>query len=108
MTQEEKDYRDGVFTDTVADERVRARVYAHISFMADDTEPAVAPADIQAARSYLRRCMDNMTMSELSQKPIDDLAALWARGALGAARYRVRERRGTPPGRGRARENSRE
>lgn len=106
MTQDEKDYREGIFTDAVADEKVRERVYVHISFMADEAEPPVAPADVQAARSYLRRCMDNMSMSELSQKTLDDLAALWARGALGAARYRVRDRRGSPPPRrGRAPDN---
>ncbi len=96
MVPEEREYRDSRFEEVVADPTMRGSIYRHLSFLAEPDEPAVAPADVQAARHYLRRCMDNMSMNELAEKSRDDLAALWARGALGAARYRARER---PPAR---------
>jgi hypothetical protein len=36
--------------------------------------------------------MKRMSITELSEKTDDELVALWARGTLGAARYRVRGR----------------
>lgn len=90
MRPEEHEYREGRFEEIVASDRARARVLAHVSFIADPSD-AVAPADVEAARLYLRRCMERMSYGELLQKSECELAALWARGALGASRYRQRD-----------------
>jgi len=95
--REEREERDAVYEGIVSDPAVRALVYKHIRLLTGPGEPAVAPADIQAARHYLRACMANMSLAELTAKQDDDFAGLWARGALGSARYRVRHR--PPPGR---------
>ncbi|HKY36579.1 MAG TPA: hypothetical protein VJN18_11605 [Polyangiaceae bacterium] len=49
----------------------------------------VSSADIEAARPYLRRCVLNMTVYEVESITAEAAGALWARGAVGAARYRV-------------------
>ena len=89
MTPDERATRDALFDEVVGDPKMRESIVRHLSFLADPDEPGVAPADVQAARHYLRRCMDNMSINELSAKSDDDFAALWARGSLGAARYRA-------------------
>jgi hypothetical protein len=102
VTEEEREYRQARFEEIVADPWVRSRVLDHLSFLSDDDEPGVAPADIEAARSYLKQCMSNMSLNELSQKDRNDLAALWARGSLGAARYRAQGRLAARPRRARS------
>jgi hypothetical protein len=92
MSPDEREEREAVFDSTVSDPEVRRGVYRHVSFITGPGEPAVAPADVAAARHYLKRCMSNMTLTELATKTSDEFAALWALGALGAARYRVRHR----------------
>jgi hypothetical protein len=93
-TQDDREWRESLFAGIVSDRKVRSRVHAHISMMYEAGDPVVTPADLMAARHYLRKCMTNMTSVELEIKTEDDLAALWARGAVGAAKYRGRDRPG--------------
>ena len=95
MKPEEQEFRESCFDEAVGSDYVRARVLVHVSFMAGPDD-AVAHADLEASRPYLRRCMDRMSYTELMQKSPDALASLWARGALGASRYR--QRGGRSPG----------
>jgi len=88
------------FDEVVGNPVMRARVHAHISQMAEPDDPGVAISDIVAARHYLRKCMERTSVNELAEKSDDELASLWARGAMGAARYRARHRL---PRRGRSR-----
>ena len=95
MTEEEREFRQARFIEIVSSPDLRSRVFAHVSFMTGPGEPAVTEADRQAARPYLQRCMERMSMDELTTKEDDELVALWARGTLGAARYRLRGRPGS-------------
>jgi hypothetical protein len=82
------EWYEGVYNETVANESVKSGTLAHAKAMRSEDDPDVLVSDVQASRAYLKQCMMNMSTSELSAKPFAELAALWARGALGAARYR--------------------
>jgi hypothetical protein len=90
-TPEEREAKLEYFYDAVANPNTRQRVSFHIRAM-HEGDPPVAPADVQAAQGYLKACILNMSLAELDLKTQDDLAALWARGSIGAAQYRMRRR----------------
>lgn len=48
----------------------------------------VHEADVVAGQRYLLACLKKMTPGELQMMTGDLAASLWARGSLGAARYR--------------------
>jgi len=91
-TAEDRAWKEARFEEIVGSDSVRARIRAHVSQMAEPGDPPVAVSDVVAARNYLRRCLDNMSVNELAGKSDDEIASLWARGAIGAARYRARHR----------------
>jgi hypothetical protein len=92
MKDDEREYRDARFVEIVAEPALKKRVDHHVSQMTGPGEPTVTEADRQAGRQYLRECMNRMSITELSEKTDDELVALWARGTMGAARYRIRGR----------------
>ena len=57
--------------------------------MREESDPKIYRSDLAAGTRYLRTCMDNMTLSEVQYRDDQVFVALWARGALGAARYRA-------------------
>lgn len=67
-------------------------------------DPRIHPADVTAARPYLRTCLMRMSEAERSSLTHHSAGALWARGALGAARYRVGQVDAQPTGRARRRD----
>lgn len=89
---EDRAWRESVFADVVADPTVRSQVTREIQAIHEEGDPIVTLADLMAARHYLKRCIENMSSVELASKSDGDLAALWARGSLGAARHRQRGR----------------
>jgi hypothetical protein len=93
QSDEDRDAKLEYFHHAVSNPEVKRRLSLHLSSMEGGDE--VAPSDVQAAGNYLRTCILNMDMPELEMKSLDELAALWARGALGAAQYR-RQRQSTP------------
>jgi hypothetical protein len=92
MKDDEREYRDARFVEIVAEPALKNRLKHHVDQMTGPGEPVVTEADRQAGRQYLCACMNRMSITELSEKADDELVALWARGSLGAARYRVRGR----------------
>jgi hypothetical protein len=86
---DDREWRSAFLGNVVNDPRLRLRVSYHISVICGPDDPEVTPADVQAARGYLKKCVERMPTGELANKDWDDLAALWARGALGAARFRA-------------------
>ena len=52
-------------------------------------DPQVQMADVTGARRYLRTCVHRMSVEEAQVLTGEHAADLWARGALGAARYRA-------------------
>ena len=82
------EWYEGIYEETVANESVKSSAMAHATAMRSEDDPEILVSDVQASRAYLRQCMLNMSTGELCTKSFAELAALWARGALGAARYR--------------------
>jgi hypothetical protein len=78
------------FASVLAEPGLRQRVHHHAALVQEPDAPQVTPSDVQASVPYLRACILNMTPDEASTLSVDDLAALWARGAAGAAKYRTR------------------
>jgi len=81
-----------VYDSVVSDEGIHALVWRHLEGSQESGGPKVLEMDVAAGRKYLRRCMLNMSQIELQALSSRDAAALWARGAQGAAIYRNRRR----------------
>jgi len=102
--REDGEWYDKYYEQIVANEEVRSSTRLCATRMRSFDDPEIQPSDVLASRAYLRKCMNNMSMAELASKSDPELAALWASGALGAARYRSagggkprRRRRGREP-----------
>jgi hypothetical protein len=54
---------------------------------ADDPEPQ--PGDVIASRNYLTKCLLGKSCTEIDAMTDLEIAALWANGVLGYARYRA-------------------
>jgi hypothetical protein len=85
---ENAEWYEACYEQVVADKAVQSQALVHAQRMRSIDDPEITISDVQASRAYLRACMLNMSPTELSDKKSDEFAALWARGALGAAKYR--------------------
>jgi hypothetical protein len=97
QSTEDREWLTSFFADVLSDPSLRRRVNHHALQLQEPDTPDVTPSDIQAAVPYLRVCVLNMTPNEAAAMTIDDLAALWARGAAGAAKYRTKPARWAAP-----------
>lgn len=88
-TDEDRNWKMDFYIATAGDPEVKALAWriAVAARMPDD--PVLSVADLAASRNYLRKCMQRVPSNELQTMTPEELAGLWARGALGAARYRV-------------------
>jgi hypothetical protein len=100
QTPEDREWLATFFAEALAEPSLRQRVGHHATQLREPDTPNVTPSDVQAAVPYLRACVFNMTPDEAAALTIDDLAALWARGAVGAAKYRARASTAAAPHRG--------
>jgi hypothetical protein len=89
--REDDSWYQTIYERLVCDSTTQRRALEYAIGMRRDADPELSLSDVHAARAYLRACMFNMTPTELHAKKPDELAALWGRGALGAARYRSRD-----------------
>lgn len=87
---EEQQWKQQMYEACVADPRIQALTMEIAESITRDGGPKITFADTAAARRYLRKCVLNMSASEISQLRIADVAGLWARGAAGAAQWRLR------------------
>lgn len=87
--QEREDYEWKVtfYEDLVADPGARALAW-RVAEDAHTGDNPLSPADQHAARRYLRACILRMSVREISQLNTHACASLWARGIVGAWRYR--------------------
>lgn len=90
MDDAEKEWRQATYESVIADPRLKALARDIAENSRHEGDPELGAGDMEAARRYLRKCMYNMGAVELQQVSNMELAALLARGALGAARYRAR------------------
>jgi hypothetical protein len=90
--EEEQDWKQVAFVQTVSNQGIRDTAWEMALEMHGDAEPALQPADLETARTYIRKCMWRMLVDEIKMSADETLAALWAKGTVGAAKYRVRGR----------------
>ena len=86
----DEDWYEIRYEQIVADPWIQDRAWAFADSMRASDDPEISKSDVQASRAYVRRCIFNMSVTEASSKAREEIAALWGRGALGAARYRNR------------------
>lgn len=91
---EELEWKQQMYENYVADPRIQSLTMEIAESLSRDGGPTATLADTAAARRYLRKCVLNMTVAEISQLRIADVAGLWARGAAGAAQWRLRGNQG--------------
>lgn len=89
MTEDDRDWILAVFGDVTADPEVKRRVMAYAAELRSEDDPAVHVADVDAARAYLKTSLLRRSVLEIQGMTALEFASLWARGALGAARYRA-------------------
>jgi len=102
-TPDLEQWREACFAEIVTRPEVRRAAHLEAGRLGATSGITLQAADIEAARPYLRRCLQNMSVAELETLPADSAGALWARGALGAARYRQRQGKRRRPRRGTSR-----
>lgn len=90
ISDDERDDIDSLHADVISNESVIKLVFKQVVELCESDDPVVHEADVWAARRYLLRCMENMSEYERKSSDYAEFAGLWARGAIGAARYRAR------------------
>ncbi len=101
MKDDQTEWREGVYADCVSDAEVEKQAWRLAGEMASEDDPVIHRQDVVAARPYLRTCLMRMADEELRSLSPYTVASLWARGALGSARYRVGAVEPRSPKRGR-------
>ncbi len=89
MDPEQTEWREGIIAELVSNPRVEERAWHLATGMAEEGDPGISRQDAVASRPYLRACIMRMPEAEVSALSDEAAASLWARGALGAARYRA-------------------
>ena len=87
---DEREWKETVYIGLVTDGAVRAHAWNSAQAMHGDNEPALQLADLEIARTYLKKCVTRMSVTEIKASGDETFAALWAKGTVGAAKYRVR------------------
>lgn len=87
--QDELEDRETWFLNVVQHPGNRAQALKQAEKLREDTDPEIQTSDLEAAKCYVRACMDNLSFTELERRSEEQFVALWGRGTLGAARYRA-------------------
>jgi hypothetical protein len=87
-----KEWVTTVYEALVADPKVQERVWKQLEDARTEDESSVLHMDVMAARRYLQTCLLAMSDAEVRHLTANDVAGLWARGAIGAANYRRRKK----------------
>jgi len=90
MTPAEKLSKESILAQIFANDDIRREAHALASMSRTEDDPRVTDIDVSAARRYLAAAI--MRMSDVEARSLNpkDMAGLWARGALGCARYRAK------------------
>lgn len=86
---DEDEWRETLFASLVDTPEIEARALRVARTLGGANDPPVQMADVTGARRYLRTCVHRMSIEEANVLTGEQAADLWARGALGAARYRA-------------------
>ncbi len=87
--EDEQEWRMTQYRAVVVDQAVRQRALLMAYEMRAADDPPVVLADLETARAYIRKVLMTADIQEISGMMDVQLAAIWARGTLGAARYRA-------------------
>lgn len=85
----DREERETLFVALVNDPNVERMAWQFAGELAAEGDPPVHRHDLVAARPYLRTCIARTSDDEARQLTDDHAAGLWARGALGQARFRA-------------------
>lgn len=94
MTRTDSQLREwyaACFAELISQPEVRRAAQLELARLAAGGTITPHTADLEAARPYLKKCVENMSAMELENISAESAGALWPRGALGAARYRERQ-----------------
>lgn len=93
MNNEEKEDREIRFLNIIECHEYCQAALKEAAAMREAGEPEPRFPDLIAGTRYLRKCMDNLRITDLHSRDELEFVALWARGTLGAARYRANKGR---------------
>jgi hypothetical protein len=85
----EDEWREALFASLVDAPEIEEQALRVARTLGGANDPQVQMADVTGARRYLRTCVHRMSIEEAQVLTGEQAADLWARGALGAARYRA-------------------
>jgi hypothetical protein len=84
----DREEREAIYVALVNDPNIERLAWRFAGELAMEGDPPIHRHDVVAARPYLRACISRMDDDEARQLTDDHAAGLWARGALGQARFR--------------------
>jgi hypothetical protein len=85
----DREERDAIYVALVNNTSIERHAWRIAGELAVEGDPPVHAHDLVAARPYLRTCIARMDDDEARQLSDEHAAGLWARGALGQARFRA-------------------
>src|SRR6187200_903229 len=86
MKDDEKEDREVRFLNVIEDDEYRREALDEANKLRETGDPEPRFSDLVAGTRYLRKCMDNLRLTDLQNRDEVEFVALWARGTLGAAR----------------------
>jgi hypothetical protein len=97
LSDEDREWLALTYENVVADNRAKTMAW-ELAEAAWGERPGLAFVDLVASRAYLRAVIMRSTVTEIGSMGLHELAAIWARGCIGAAEYRLkRQARGGAP-----------
>lgn len=90
MSNDEKDWKLAMFESAVADPWIRGHAFSLAEAARGPDDVELNLMDLESSRPYLRTCILRMSVAEIAAAQKITLASLWARGTLGAARFRAK------------------
>jgi hypothetical protein len=86
---EEAEWRENFYANHIGDPGCRAIAIELARNLRSPGDPHVTVVDLEVATKYLLTCVLARSVSALSTMGADQVAAVWAQGAYGAACYRA-------------------
>lgn len=89
MDSEDREWILSVFGGVIASADMKQQVQQAAAELRGPDDPEIRPSDLAASQNYLKTCLLRRTVLEIQAMSSIEIAGLWARGCLGAARYRA-------------------
>lgn len=89
LQAEEAEWRENFYANHIADAGCRAMAFELARNLRGAGDAHVSVVDLEVATKYLRTCILSRSVTALGTMTMEQVAAMWAQGAYGAARYRA-------------------